>query len=189
MDPNQYMYPAAHSSEIMDEHGNRYFQYHPDQYVFFVPTEHGQVPIMNSVIPIDHMKTKAKQKAEKPQRAYNSFIWYRKDKIKEVIKQNPDMSQTRASQLVAEMWRKEPENVKAIYKRKYEQHKREIEAAEAAKRQQKDKTPSPVPAPAAVPIPHHLEARSASMYGHTVGGLGLAHSQGMAPRIGRDCGT
>ncbi|KAJ1913191.1 hypothetical protein H4219_005311 [Mycoemilia scoparia] len=185
MDPNQYMLPPQ-PHEYMDEHGNRYFQYQPDQYVFFVPSEHHHpMPMMNSVIPLEHMKTKAKAKPEKPQRAYNSFIWYRKDKIKDVIKQNPDMSQTKASQLVAEMWRKETDEVKAIYKAKYEQHKREIDAAEAAKRQQKEATQSPVPTATQLPpAPAH---HSLGLYGAPAG---LHHpSQTMVPRVARDCGT
>ncbi|RKP39701.1 high mobility group box domain-containing protein, partial [Dimargaris cristalligena] len=58
-------------------------------------------------------------------RPHNSFMLYRKDMQKLVIKDNPNMNQKIVSKKVGEMWKNAPESVKEHYGRLAEQAKEE----------------------------------------------------------------
>ncbi|KAI9005401.1 mating type protein MAT-2, partial [Gaertneriomyces semiglobifer] len=64
------------------------------------------------------------QKPRKAPRPANSFILYRREKQDFVMKTHDGITNNEASRIIGEMWAKEPDEVKAVYKQKAEEAKR-----------------------------------------------------------------
>ncbi|KAJ1927967.1 slightly ste11-like protein [Tieghemiomyces parasiticus] len=71
------------------------------------------------------MRAKAKPKEPKIGRPHNSFILYRRDKQKEIVRDNPNLNQKFVSKKVGEMWKNESKEVKEHYARLAEIEKQE----------------------------------------------------------------
>ncbi|KAJ2355867.1 hypothetical protein IWW50_003803 [Coemansia erecta] len=53
----------------------------------------------------------------------NSFILYRSDKLRELVKLHPDLKQTQISKMCAENWKNETTEIKDLYRRKQQEAK------------------------------------------------------------------
>ncbi|KAJ1658466.1 hypothetical protein IWQ61_002288 [Dispira simplex] len=103
-----------------------------EQSLPYHPTE-GGVPPFNSLggystnqLPsTDTSSISRHSKAEKVARPHNSFILYRKDKAKEITRDNPNMNQKEVSKTIGKLWREESKEVKEHYARLSQIHKEE----------------------------------------------------------------
>ncbi|KAJ1984825.1 slightly ste11-like protein [Dimargaris cristalligena] len=97
---------------------------HPGQH-YGMPGQGNFYQLPQALSTVGPMKSKARAKEEKIGRPHNSFMLYRKDMQKLVIKDNPNMNQKIVSKKVGEMWKNAPESVKEHYGRLAEQAKEE----------------------------------------------------------------
>ncbi|KAJ1729447.1 hypothetical protein LPJ61_003516 [Coemansia biformis] len=109
--------------QFHSDDGSVFIEHVPGHCLVFVPNSAYVGQLVNDVHRVRKPKPRAKPKA-KSSKPTNSFIKYRNEKIPELKRLYPDISQTAISRLAGQCWQSEHKDIKLEFRKRYLEEKR-----------------------------------------------------------------
>ncbi|KAJ1761370.1 hypothetical protein LPJ58_001227 [Coemansia sp. RSA 1591] len=130
--------PIEHTArQIIAIDGKVFIEHIPAHNVIFVPVEVQPVTVIRQQVSGSRI-IKARARHAPLARPSNVFFKYRSVKQRELQELNPRMNQTVISRMVAEHWKREPEEVKNRYKQEYKEDMKKYELFKKMNRSRPD---------------------------------------------------
>ncbi|KAJ2752383.1 hypothetical protein H4R27_003175 [Coemansia aciculifera] len=121
--------------QIVGSNGKVYIEYIPGHSMIYIPSSVSPSLVMSHTVANSRL-AKLKEKSPKAARPSNVFFKYRSHKLPELTKQYPKLNQTVISQMVADAWKVEDEEVKDRFKQQYKDEMIKYEIAKKLSRYQ-----------------------------------------------------